>query len=100
MIMGRKTHHNRSVRRPEKEPAPTRLEINRMLFYGYSLTQELDFKKVREECRLERQDHALKVEKVRQKHRGDIPARLCWDLLADRREIVSIVGTERSLARS
>ena len=98
--MGRKPRRNRSVRHPEKEPAPSQLEINRMLFYGYSFTQELQFKQVREECRLERQDHALKVAETARRHGGDIPARLCWDLLADRREIVSIVGTERSLARS
>jgi hypothetical protein len=39
-----------------------------------------------EESKIERKTQAAIMQELIRKHHGDVPARVCWNLLADRRE--------------
>jgi hypothetical protein len=72
VIMGRKSRRNRSIARepPRPKPAPIAREILAALLM---------------EAKIERMTQAEIMQELVRKHHGDVPARVIWDHIADRR---------------
>jgi hypothetical protein len=71
MVMGRRSWKARQRRLCTPAPRPAVSELLNTLL---------------EESKIERKTQAAIMQELIRKHHGDVPARVCWNLLADRRE--------------